>query len=272
MPWISLLLSNAELRALDAQVMRAPRGTLTRAGLVRYLVRQELRCLARDRGAWQRQALAKYLPVVRAVAAAWFARCKGAVELEELQSCATMAAAEAAPRLVPGYSPAPFLRSAAHYACLHLVQERVHEAQEVRPDQDPGRWERLGGVEEQGEGGLQGHLEAFARGLGKRERVILEGLMQGLGEDEVAARARATLPQVDALRASLAAYLDARGVDVRTDEDMTPREAAARVSLPVKVVYKAVRSGLLPARRRGGAWVLREADVREWAQRREKNY
>lgn len=269
MPWVSLVLSCAELRALDELVGRAPRGTLTRASLVRYLVRQELARLAQERAAWQRQALAAYLPVVRKVAAAWFSRCKGAVELEELQAVSLLAAAEAAPRLVPGFSPAPFLRQAAHYACLHLVQERMAQAQEVRPDQDPGRWERLGGVEEQGEEiGLRGHIEAFACGLGKRERLILEGLMRGLGEDEVAALARTTLPEVAALRTSLAAYLEAQGVEVRSDDDWSPAQAAARVGAPVKMVYRAIRSGLLPARRRAGAWVLRGSDVREWARSR----
>lgn len=268
MPQVQIHLSGAELRALDAQVHRAPRGALTRSGLVRYLVLQELRRLAQERAAWQRQALAAYLPVVRKVAASWFARCKGAVSLEDLQDVAQLAAVEAAPRLVPGYSPAPFLRQAAHYACLHLVQERVQEAQEVRPDQDPGRWERLGGTEEQGELGLRGHLEAFARSLGKREGAILAGLVQGLGEDEVAAQARCTVAEVEALRSSLAAYLEGQGVEVRSDEDWSPARAAQEVRVPAKVVYKAIRSGHLPARRREGAWVLRGADVREWARSR----
>ena len=53
-----------------------------------------------------------------------------------------------------------------------------------------------------------------------------------------------------------------------SDGTWSTRQAAVLLSCSPRAVVKAIRAGRLPATRNGREWVLREADVREYAGRR----
>lgn len=222
-----------------------PAGPLPAPHVIRVLLREHLANRARELATSRRDILRQYLPVMRERAAYWFRRCQGAVDLDELQSAAYAAATAAAQRLVPGFSPAPFLRQAAHFACLHLVRENLAD-RTVRPDEE--EWERIGGAAP----------EAAPLDLTAPQRRLARLLLRG-DDDAAASRLGLTLEGLDEARRGLAAEL---GYDA-AEGLLEPAEAAARAGLPIKTLRRAMVKGRVPVvRREGEAWV-RLSDARE---------
>lgn len=265
MPAVHIRLPADALDLLDAQRSLAQGPVrLTRSALAAAFVRQALRLRRRADQARAAALLEKYLPVPRAVAAAWFRRLQGSIPLEELQSAAYEEALKGARRFDPGrlnpetgqpVSPAPYLRTWAERGVQALVRERQEEAQDVRPDGEEGRWERLGG-EVVPDSSTSLDLTRALNSFPPAPRRIVLLLAQGAGYDAVAARVGCTTEEVRAAVVALHQHLRTQGIDHTPDEELPLAEAARRASVSPKSLGKRLRAGRLRGRKLNGEWMV----------------
>lgn len=242
------------------------------------LVRRHLAELRAARRAAAAAVVQRYWPVVRAVAAREYQRCRGLVPLDELLSAAGEEAVKGAQRFdaALGHSPAPYLRTWAMYGARALIAQRLGEAQQlVRPDQDTdgSRWEKIGGADVDAElaperAELRAVITRWVRAQPPARRRLARALVRGLDDDQVVAATGCALVDVDAVRAELRQLLRAHDLAPVEDELLTPAAAARTAGVPVKAVHKALAAGRLAGRKREGGWLVRAADVRAWLRRR----
>jgi len=58
--------------------------------------------------------------------------------------------------------------------------------------------------------------------------------------------------------------------EIRVREIMTPREAAAYLSVHVRTIYRLAKKGQIPGRKVGGSWRFKKNALDEWLSGREK--
>lgn len=282
MPSLKIHMTPADLAPLDEHLdsLRARctdegRPVITREWFARVAVRADLARRRRAHKARAAKMFAQFLPVVRAVAARWFSALKGSIPIEDLQSAAYEEGMKGALKFRPeavgatwealGGAPAPYLRRWAEFGVRALVSARREEGQEMRPDQEePGRWERLGGEQTTADPTLAPTLRAALATFGSpRERRVLRLLADGLDYDTITARTRLSAEEIRALVSRLQAHLTAAGVAHAPDEELSIAQAAHRFGVSPKSIAKRLRSGKLRGRKLDGEWLVMASEVME---------
>lgn len=275
MPAVACDFAASTVALVDAEVAYLQaRGAVstTRSGLVAAILAEALAERRSGRAARASALLAQFIAVPRAVAAAAFRRCQGAVPIDELQSAAYEEALKAARRFRPeavgatwetlGSAPAPYLRSWAERGVQALLRERQEEGQLVRPDGDDGdRWERLGGEELPDHAhalALRSALDGFS---GARRRRVVGLLAHGADYDAIAARMGCPVEEVQQVLGQLHQHLQALGIEHAPDEELPLAEAAARKGVSPKALAKRLRSGRLRGRKLRGEWHVMASEV-----------
>lgn len=268
MPGVACTFAPETVAALDEEITalraRAPLAKITRSGLLAHWILLALEQRRMDRGASACALLERFIAIPRSVAAAYFRRTQGAIPIDELQSVAYEEALKAARRFDPrlGFSPAPYLRSWAERGVQALLRERQQEqAQLVHPDDEDGRWERLGGTEEPDHAGALALRHGLAGFKGARRRRIVALVARGADYDAVAEEMGVPVEEVQGVLAELRQHLQDLGIEHAPDEELPLAEAAARKGVSPKAVGKRLRAGRLRGRKLRGEWYVMASEV-----------